>query len=305
MEIKDMTEGKDFVEIKDIPVQNNIPDDEDLSDILSEKIRVEKKVESQEVNADDFTSDFKDKPAAAAKDEKKDNPVAKEEIKDKEAEKNAAATRLFQPDVVLQTYNAFTGRIGAVVNKKNPDCLKFDDEDTKDIGILLKNTAEEEGWSRFPTKWLLIFLVAVILVGKILMWNKPKQVEAAANNNLQQANQEQAAAPAGQDKLIEQMNANMNELREQNRLMQALLDKKIDESPKNNFKAADVAPEQMYKGYDLEKISFTEKGALVDPDKAGQKGYTDDGKKVGLISHADKDVHRQWKLYQKFIKVEA
>jgi hypothetical protein len=308
MDIEELTEGNGFEKIKDGPKQES-PDPEikpekkyhsDIADSLEGDIRKEEPIKTAAVNADDFTADFSQPSEPAAPDRQepeKKNPVTTQPTGN---DKNAAAARLFKPDMVMQMYNAITGRIGKVINSKNPDCLKFNKEDTDDIGVLLKNTAEEENWSQFPTKWLLIFLVGLILVGKIIMWNKPpKEVEAnTTNNNL--PNPEQIA-------LIETLQSNIKELQEQNKMMQQIIDAGMFKKKPDYFE-----PEQRedqlgryYKGYDMEKISFTENGALIDPDKAGTKGYTDEGKKMGIVSQDVRDIHKNWKIYQELKETTA
>lgn len=316
MDIEDLNEGTAFTEVKNDQQEKVLWKNDDLEDVLSEEIKIEAPVTTNEVNEDDFITDFSDSPGNAAVENKKDE--TKETAKEKrivqpvsEEEKNKAATRLFRPEVVLQTYNAFTGRIGKVINKKNPDCLKFDNEDMSDIGILLKNTAEEEGWSSFPTKWLLIFLVAIILVGKIIMWNKPPahlQQQQQQVQNIQapaeQQQQQVAFKPdPGQEKIISELQENIQMLQQQNKLMQDIIDKKLEDR-KSETSSPGAAPNRMYKNYDLEKISFTENGALIDISKIGQKGYSPLGKKYGIISHEMQDVHKQWKRYQLFKELQ-
>src|SRR5690242_15673968 len=123
MNPEDLIEGKDFTEVKIQPAQNNAGG---LGDVLDEEVEKPVHVESAKINEDDFTSDFTEIPPV--KEEEKIKPEKKVEKKEDPAvvhDKNAAAARLFKPEVVLNTFNAITGRIGKVINKKNPDCLRF------------------------------------------------------------------------------------------------------------------------------------------------------------------------------------
>jgi hypothetical protein len=317
MEIQDLHEGTDFTEVKkdQEPSKPETNYHADLTDTLSGDIRKEETVQAKPINPDDFTADFTEQTrdientniqADQKKDPVKEDKKATPAAAPKDASKNATVARLFKPEVVLQTFNAFAGRGGAMINKNNPDFLKFDRADQDDIGILLKNTAEEEDWSMFPTKYLLIFLVAIIIVGKIINRNKPKQVEAAGTTNL--PNPEQ-------DKIITELQQSVKELREQNAMMQQLLNKKTSGPGNTDFyreappvtKIDDDIPEvpgRFFRGYDLDKISWSENGALIDPDKAGTKGYTDDGKKMGVISQEIRELRNAWKLYHE-LKTES
>lgn len=272
-----------------------------VKDILDEEVVKDEVIENVKVDDDDFVVDkFDDNPAEPVVEKVKEKivePVV-EKAKDihvPNVEKNTVVARLFKPEIVMKTWNIIGGRVGKMVNSKNPDCLKFDAEDTEDIGILLKETAKEEDWSAFPTKWILLFVVGLIIVGKIIMWNKPQQQRQVAES----VNKAPGEIPAQYEKLIAQMSDTINEVKEQNKLLRSLLDKKVEREPiVHHIPVQKPVPKQNYKGYDFEKISFSENGALINPEMAGQQGYTPEGKKVGFVSNEIKDVHEKWKLYQ-------
>lgn len=231
----------------------------------------------------------------------KDNPLRQEDPDAKN--KQGAITRLMKPGVVMHVFNSFAGRTGKLINKNNPDFLKFDREDKEDIEILLTETVAEENWTGFPTKYLLLGMVALILVAKIFSWNKVPTAKIENTGTSESGDHDKKLQQLMQN--FEKLEAQQKLIQEQNDLLRALLDKQISgKSIGQKTSNESGPPSKMYKGYDLSKISFTEKGAIIDPAKAGQQGYTDQGKKQGIPSKEEQDVKKQWHLYQKFINHE-
>jgi len=279
--------------IKDAEV---IDENANVKELLDEDVEQNDVEENTDINTDDFEVDNFHEAKNNGKDKKDNTKTAgnpspnpnPEPVRDER--KNAAVARLMKPKVIIGVYNSVAGRIGKMVNKTNPDCLRFENEDVDDLGILMEETVKEENWSGVPTKWLLLIVVAVILVGKIMMWSKPKEIKNAGIINPGNNNN---ATPPGIEKMMESMNKNIQELQEQNKLLRSLLDKKV-----STDKVPDKKPQRFFKNYDLNKISFTKNGAIIDPSKAGKKGYTDAGAKMGIPSYEEKEVYEYWKIYR-------
>lgn len=283
----------------------------DVTQTIDEEVIVTDVKQNNTVNQTDFEDAVDEDPVVKVTEEKKaevkkedppvgskDNPLAHGEKDAKD--KQGAVTRLMKPDVLMHTLNSGLRRTGKLINEKNPDFLVFDKEDKEDIGILLTETVAEENWKGTPTKWLLIIMVGLVLIGKIFSWNKPKAIAVEAKNT------------ESENKLLLQMQQNFEKLEaqqklltEQNDMLRALLDKQISGKAPLHTVEKNTGMPKIYKGYDLSKISFTENGALIDPSKAGQKGYTDQGKKQGIPSDEIKDVKKQWQLYNEYYKEEA
>lgn len=296
-------------ETKDPPAG---PAGKDFSYVLDEEVNETIVEENTDVNESDFAVEnfeVKDKDEKIEDPEKKtvrkDPDPAPEEKKDppltqKEQEKQGAVVRLAKPTLLISFSNIMLGRLGAIVKPSNPDFLKLNKPDRDDMGIILGDAVAEGKWTGIPAKWLLIGLAILILAGKIWNRNKPAKIESEVKN-------ESAASSPAYDKILAEFQdfrktteAHISELKEQNNLLKGLLDKKVDRT-----KTAQVEDDKrpfMYKGVDLTKISFTEKGARIYPEKAGEKGYSAGGAKMGIPSQEDKELWFAWKQYKENIE---
>jgi hypothetical protein len=273
------------------------PGEKNISDIIIEEVVRENVEENTNVNLDDFedTQDVTDTPVDEPKPAKEPEPTppVNDPPPNLDHPKNKAVSKLMNTNTIITFYNVVAGRAGKMFNKKNPDCLKFDDEDKEDVGLLLKATVEEENWAGVPAKWLLLMVIVVLVVGKIFAWNTP-----AGQKNLSNPEADKKIGELETKLLaIEQKHTETLQLvatlQEQNQLLKNLLDKKTGNAP---------APAKYFRGFDLSNPAmFTKNGALIDPSKAGQKGYTDEGKKMGYISQSDREIFAKWKEYQDYL----
>lgn len=264
----------------------------DITQVIDEEVNKSTVQENTKVNFDDFEDAAEEPIKETVKDPvKKDDANPLQVDQDNAKSKQSAVTRLMKPGMLILFYNSVAGRTGKIINPKNPDCLKFDKKDEDDIGILLEETVKEEDWRGFPTKWLLLIIVGMIIISKIFAWNKPKEVEGTKILEIE----------AGYKKTIDAMQQGLDEMKKQNELLMAMIEKK---SGNHHALSKVEGPAKIFKGYDLSKISFTDKGALIDPDMKGKKGYTDEGKKQGIPSNEEKEVKKQWMLYKEYHKEE-
>lgn len=290
----DITEEIPHEEIKPV-IDAGTPD---ITDILDEDVKKEEVNENTEIKKDDFTDvDFEEGDPAPVDPKKNAKILTLEKVEEKKPEpvnenKQGAVARLFKASTVMLFYNAVAGRVGSMANKNNPDCLKFNRQDTDDIGILMEETVKEENWSGFPTKWLLLIIVGLILVGKIFSWKKkpadPNQVALDQSKQLQE-----------QTVMITQLQENLKAMQDQNKLLLEIVHTNKGKSPKEKEPVAMVKAKKIYKGFDLSKRDlFTEKGAMIFPEMAGQHGYSKIGAKSGVPSNEEKDIWEKWKQYQ-------
>ncbi len=275
---------EDIEEAKIIPVET-----QDITEVLDEEVIQEKAEENTQVDTSDFDVDsFDDKKDPDKKDPPMEDPKDPITLTPEAERKQGAASRLMKSSTLTMVYNLVAKRVGAIANPKNPGCLAFDQQDTADINILLEDTVKEENWTGFPTKWLLLIVVALIIVGKIFTWNKPAaKIETSTNTGL----------PEGDIRmLMSKYDETIKALTDQNKMLQDLLTKKITADPKPK-------PAHLYKNIDLNNVRFSDNGAIIDPSKAGLKGYTDQGKKMGTPSHEEKELYKRWKEYQEHLEV--
>lgn len=284
--------------------------DTKITDILEEDINETTVEQNTTINDDDFedsdggsTTNTSEDPEEKTVDPQPDPPVTKKDPPAQNDPKNKAVARLMNPATILSFYNIVAGRIGKSFNTKNPDCLKFDQEDTEDIGLILKDTVEEENWSRFPSKYLLLIVLALIIVGKIMSWNKAPVQRVNAGNSpnpeLEKQVLELTEKISTSEKLMSDMLKGFEALKEQNELLKSILENKT------GMKTGTTTNKKIFKGHDLSDPDlFTENGAIRDRKKIGQKGYTSTGVKMGIPSQEEKETYAAWKLYQENMNEE-
>lgn len=301
MNIEDYREDKTTIDVPFLDVSEK--KGPKLTDIIDEEIDRIEVEENKSINKDDFldtdppagdpdAETDEDPEAAGSPPAKTDKPAAVD------VPKNKAISNLMNTGTIITFYNVMAGRTGRIINSNNPDCLKLDAEDSEDLGVILKSTVEEENWSRFPTKYMLLIVVALIVIGKIFSWNKPAaKISAAAGSSagdpeaLRQLNDKLA----GMERKFGELATTLDAVQKQNILLQGLLDKATG-------KRSGQPPVSRYKGHDLSNPNlFSENGALIDPSKAGQKGYSSSGKKMGIPSAEEADIYERWKAYQEWI----
>lgn len=274
------------------------PGGPDITETLSEEVAQSTEEKATDIKADDFIVDTFD-VTEKKPDDKKPEPK-KEEVKAPD-NKTKAVSRLAKPSTMVAFADIVLVRVGAIFSKRPREYWKLSGEDKEDLSLLLQDTINEGNFSGIPAKWLLLGVVALIILGKVLNMNNP-DYQPSEKKQVDQVKAE-AELKLKYSEEMDTMRENIESLANQNKQILDLLRKG------NNEFAEDVEiisetkkPDKLYKGYDLDKISFTPNGALVDPSKAGEKGYNDDGTKVGNISKEHKDVHRQWKVYKQFKK---
>lgn len=302
-----------------------------IKNILAEEVDTEDVEENKEVNPEHFQVASFDIPED--KTENKDgggagpvppDPEKKEEVKTEAKEekkpviteqgaqdKQGAVVRLMKPEVMMSFANILLGRLGAIWKPNNPDFLKFDGADRKDLSIILGESIKEGNWGGIGAKWLLIGLVTIIIAGKIWNRNKPAagEVEGEQKQEISSSTKE---SPAGLDKILakfeemqRQTQDHITELRQQNEFLKGLLDKKVERGREEASAGSQDKDPRYYKGIDLETVQFTDKGSRIYPDKAGQKGYGKEGAKMGTPSQEDKELYFAWKRYKDFILEDA
>lgn len=270
-----------------------------LIEMVQEDIEQDDTQENTKVNLDDFD----DAPARKDADpEPAKNPPPADPEKSKtdpapspvNNARNSAVSRIMKPNTVLTFFNVMAGRIGKVANPKNPDCLKLDDEDKEDLGVVFADAVEEENWSRFPAKWMLLICVALILVGKIFSWNrKPEEKISKGDNSaeLEALNAKIITLERNQEQNLQII----DELKKQNKFLQQLAGQEK--------KTGTKAPDRFVGEFDLKNPNlFTSKGAIVRPEMAGKKGFSPTGAKVGAQSQEEKQLYQQWRAYQDHIR---
>jgi hypothetical protein len=322
-------------------LENNQDAGDDISKIVEEEVNATAIDEgSAEINASDFavekeqpgqeiTGELEDqKPPApaepAGKDQKTpaaDNKNAQDEGKSKAKEKaasdkDAAVKRLFKPETVMLFYNMVARKVGAIAKPEYPEIVQLNEQDQKDIGILLGETAEEENWERVPAKWLLLIMVAMkgfeiyFIWNKQHLWPKNKGKGAADPDKDQQLAyvRERAKIDAELDlKRYQETITRLEALIEkQGKQIEMLTQKFAGSVPKNENNIQEVSfeeiPARHFRGYDMEIISFKDTGVITDPTKAGLDGYDEKGMKIGRPLAEHKEVFEHFKRYEKFKK---
>lgn len=292
---------------EDIPYEDLSDNKKKLLNIIDEEVVRNDVEQNTKINNSDFGDPglADKKEADPEKDIEEEEDPAPAEAPKKPAPavviddpKNRAVSRLMNTNTILTFYNVVAGRIGKTVNEKNPDCLKFDGEDTEDIGIILKDTVEEENWSRFPSKWMLLIVVVLIVIGKIFSWNKKPVVKTLGAGGDPLDLDDIKKQLAGMQEQFNQVSQTLAAFKEQNDLLKTILDK-------NLLSAGDtkktITKPGIYKGHDLSNPNlFTQNGAIIDHTKAGEKGYTKNGAKMGIPSAEENDIYKHWKYYQEF-----
>lgn len=288
----------------------NSSENPDITEVFSDPVVKEEGEKNTEVNLDDFKiKSFGDqkkegeKSHASAEAKKEPGAGTSSETK------NHAVARGAKPSTLVLFGDILLKRIGPSFSKRPKEYWQLSAEDKQDLTILVEDTIKEGDYSGIPTKWLLIGVLAMIILAKVMNRNNPdyepsKKVETAADYESIRA---QTKARADSDKEFSLMKEQIQALTDQNKMLRDLLSEKkgnidddtaeIIEETKNVRKI-----DRIYNGYDLAKISFTERGALVDPSKAGQPGYTDEGKKMGNISKEHQDLREKWSIYREQYK---
>lgn len=291
------------------------PAGNDYSSVLLEDVETENVEENKEINQNDFVVESLD--IDPAKEEEKKNVEIKPDVKPEpetkkdapvNTQRNAAVTRLMKPQLMMTFTNMLLGRAGAIIKPDNPDFLKLNKPDREDLGVIMGDAVQEGNWGGVPAKWLLLGLVILIIAGKI--WNRNKKADTIETEEKKEI--ASGAASADIQKLIARFDEHqketrgyIDELKEQNRFLKELLDKKLERGMLKEKPGDADHQERFYKGHDLSKIEFTEKGAFIDPSKAGKKGYSPRGAKMGIPSEEEKDLYFAWKRYQEFMIEDA
>lgn len=322
------------------------PNGKKMEDLLSEEPESHEHTAAKgQVNDDDFSVDNFDIPAAA--EEKKPAEakpqaepetvvrVEKETTKDPEGKtvvkevtttehnKHSAFVSAFKPEVAILFGNMMLERVGGVFWPDKPRSYwSLSPQDRADLAVLTRESASEGSWSGIPSKYLLMFIVLLIVGGKIYHANRPTPPgqgdpqnkpsdgsdpvgEAKRRFDEGKSSQE---AKNGPDEAVSKLNIQIKALEEQNSLLKRLLDKKVEEAKAVPFEDI-IEPLKtggnIYKGYDLDVISFTKNGALIDPTRAGTKGFTSDGKRVGQPSKEILELWGVWKKHKSKVNQEA
>lgn len=300
-----------------------------IEDIVSEEVTEdEQKEQNQNINQDDFTASAEDLGAEGPNEQNENrkkttekNPEEKpEEKKETPVDSQEAFKRQMKPKTMITFGNILLGRVGAMFSKQPKEYWKITGEDREDLEIIMDDAVAEGNFSGMNPKWMLVIVLGIILIAKIFNANKPWTPEGKVENKSEEKKEQHSEKDAEKiyaetrarwdaknnfDKVMETLEA----LKEQNKLLMKIIDEKIplaakdfDEAVKKETRKKDLEG-RMYRAtngklYDLERISFTEKGALIDPDMAGQDGYTTEGKKQGIPSKNEKDLKAAWEMYQ-------
>lgn len=295
-----LEEKKETVQEQEIsPGDDQNPD---VTDVFSEQVVKEHVEKKSDINLADFKVD------SFESNEKKDAP-ADQPKNTTSSTKNDAVARGAKPSTLVLVGDIMLARIGAAFSKNPKEYWRFSKEDKDDLSILAEETAREGDYSSIPSKWLLIGVLAMIILAKVMTRNNPdNQPGKKIVNSEYEIVLAQTKARAEADKDVSLLRDQVEALREQNKLLMGMLAKRkgpedddiaeILEETKNH------KIEKHYKGYDLSKISFTERGALIDPSMAGQPGYTPEGKKMGNISKDHIDLREKWTLWREKYKRE-
>lgn len=306
------------------------PGGDQIENVLSEDAEKFEHQQNTEVNQDDFkVEDFntpveekkeeekppieekKPEPVAENKEEKKEEPKPEEKKLTKEEEKkNEVVARLMKPDTLIAFGDILLVRIGGLLTPDKPrEYWALTAQDKKDLTYLLGETIKEENWTHIPTKYMLFFLIVLILGGKALNMNKPYK-----KSGDQKEPEEKKSAKENYDNIVaerkqKQMNEKLDQANKRNQELEKeisnlrnLLNKKQDAGFTPYEEIKDVERYYKPKGskttYDLETMQFTPRGAVIEPENAGKKGYTKEGARMGIPSYEMQDVFAKWKEYQ-------
>lgn len=310
------------------PVQNNTGNQ--IEDIVNEEVDQNGAAdENTTINDEDFTVDREDietekaeekKDPENKKDPKTENKSteseAKEEPEHVNTKKEGALKRQMKPKLMLTFANVILGRVGGLFNSQQPPSYwQFSKADKGDIEILLGETVEEENLSGMGAKWMLLIVIGIILIVKIMNRNKEWKPDASIDykteTNVQAKTIEyekiytEARARYDGKNNFDKVQNQIDQLVEQNKLLRKIIDEKILKNSETDFelikdiKTSIKTPSKgrFYKNFDLEKISFSKAGAMINPDKAGDKGYSTKGAKMGIPSEEDRDIQKAWEAY--------
>ncbi|MES3019388.1 MAG: hypothetical protein V4721_16495 [Bacteroidota bacterium] len=89
------------------------------------------------------------------------------------SEKSEAVARLFNTDTTMLMFDIFMTRLGGILTPDRPrEYWSLTVQDKKDLGLLLKESAKEEGWTGVPTKYLFFGAMGLMIGGKVVYAKK-------------------------------------------------------------------------------------------------------------------------------------
>jgi hypothetical protein len=297
------------------PVQENTTDIDqdpngDITETLSEEVHEETTEKATDIDMDDFEVDSFEEPVKEQKEEKKESTSAGQGASTTPpAAKSEAVARAAKPGTIIIFADILLKRLGSTFSKRPKEYWGLSSEDKEDLTLLMSETIREGDFTNIPSKWLLIGVVALIIMAKVMNMNDPDYSPSGkkiANSEYEKIRIE-AEAKAKVDKEVNVILKQVEALKEQNKTLMDLLTEM--KSSKSGIDIAEIIsetrnekPEPVWNGYDLRKISFTDKGALIDPSMAGKPGYTPEGKKMGQISREHKELHKKWERWNEHFK---
>ncbi len=280
--------------------------------LLDREIETHETVINNTVNEDDFTldqEDFDPEEKETKTDPKKETAPSSEVPAS--TEKSEAFKRLMKPNVILTFADMMLRRADALTPSLPKGYWGLTKLDKADLSVLIQESAEEGNWTGIPAKYLLMAVLSMIIMGKIFGMKEAKKNPQNFNieqtgrneepvNDYDKIRQEIKSKNYSDAKKENEQKQIIDALMEQNKLLKNMIEKLMDQqdnSKEVKFAMHTQSKEGFFKGFDLNRISFSPNGALINPDMAGQKGYTDRGIKTGTPSQADQELRKQYELY--------